>query len=297
MTIARSLVGSHVAVAGGLIKTGLREASEVGAEAIQVFVGNPRSWKPTPIDHREDERFRQACDDAALQVFVHAPYLINFGSPSAATREQSAVALLHTMNRAASIGARAVVVHAGSCVTSDRRARALGRLHDLISPLLDTAPAGVRLLIEPTAGGGEALASTITTTLDYMSAVADERTGVCLDTCHLQAAGAEAADADALRRSLEQLTDSIGPDRLGLIHVNDSRDPPGSRRDRHESLGEGTIGLPALAALFTTPAVRGVPLIVETPTHQSDVSHLKQLRTQPTAQASSRRRVSSSRGS
>lgn len=285
--VPASRVGTHVAVAGGLVRTGLRETAEAGAEVIQVFAGNPRGWAPTTGDRRTDDAFRAACGDLDIPVFVHAPYLINIGSPSAEVREKSVVALEHTMRRAASLGARGVVLHAGSSVSDDRRGAALAGLHDLVTRLLDRVPPEVGLLIEPTAGGGAALASTVDSTIEYLAALDDDRVAVCLDTCHLHAAGEEVADPVAFQRALERLVAGIGPHRIGLVHVNDSRDPMGSRRDRHESLGKGTIGTDGLAALFSTPVLRGVPLLVETPTHPEDVRLLKQLReygTAPTAE-------------
>jgi deoxyribonuclease-4 len=278
VTAKPSLIGSHVAVGGGLVKAALGEAAEIGAEVIQVFAGNPRGWAPSRLDPPVMAAFRDQCVERGLPVFVHAPHLVNLGSPSAETREKSVVALTETLRRAAMLGAVGVVVHAGSSVLRDERGTALGRLHGLIAPMLDAAPDGVRLLIEPTAGGGEALASTVDTTLEYLAAVDDERTAVCLDTCHLHAAGEDVTTSSGLRKTVTRLTSAIGRGRLGLVHVNDSCDTRGSRRDRHESLGKGPIGLPALGALFTTPALRGVPLLVETPTHLDDVAALKALR-------------------
>jgi deoxyribonuclease-4 len=264
-----ALIGTHVAVAGGLVKTGLGEADEVGAEIIQLFAGNPRSWAPRAADPAADEAFRAACAERELPVVVHAPHLINLGAPSELVLSRSLAALELTLQRAADLGAMAVVVHAGSSVTPGRRTTALAALPELISPLVDRADPAVRLLIEPTAGAGESMASTIGSTIEYLRAVNDERVGLCLDTCHLHAAGEDLADP--------QLIDGLASV-IGLIHVNDSRDPRGSHRDRHESLDVGTVGLPTLAAFLAHPALVEVPVLVETPTHVRDVALLKNLR-------------------
>lgn len=256
-------IGSHVAVAGGLVKVGLGEAAEVGAEIIQLFAGNPRSWIPAAVDPAADEAFRTACAERDLPVVVHAPHLINLCSPSDVVLTRSVAALELTMQRAASLGATTVVVHAGALVMTGRRAEVLRGLRDLVVPIAHRWH-DVRLLIEPTAGAGEAAASTVDSSIEYLDALDDGDIGLCLDTCHLYAAG-------------EDLTDLARvADRVGLIHVNDSRDPAGSRRDRHESLGRGTIGLTALEAVLS--AVQGVPLLVETPTHGRDVALLKAFR-------------------
>jgi deoxyribonuclease-4 len=276
---AVSLIGSHVAVAGGLVKSGLGEAIEVGAEIIQVFAGNPRSWAQRNPDPAGDDAFRVACADRQIQVVVHAAHLINLGSPSDVVLTQSLAALETTIQRAAAIGAGAVVVHAGSLVAKGRRAAVLAGLHDLVAPIVDRAAPSVRLLIEPTAGAGEAIASTIDSSIQYMLALDDPRIGLCLDTCHLHAAGEDMSDPLAIARAVDKVSAALGPDRIGLIHVNDSRDPAGSRRDRHESIGRGAIGLAGAEALLSTPGLRGVPLLVETPTHSRDVALLKSLRT------------------
>jgi deoxyribonuclease-4 len=114
----------------------------------------------------------------------------------------------------------------------------------------------------------------------YLDVLGDERVGVCLDTCHLHAAGHDVSTRQRMARTFAAAARAIGKGRIGLVHVNDSRDPAGSRRDRHAGLGDGTIGLPAFAALFSAPALRRVPLVVETAPgdHARDVALLKQLR-------------------
>jgi deoxyribonuclease-4 len=276
--VRRSLVGSHVAVAGGLVKGGIGEADEVGAEVVQVFTGNPRGWAETPIDADADEAFRQACLEREMPAFIHAPYLINFGSPSPETLAKSSSALAYSLRRAASVGATAVVLHAGSAVLGNRWDDAMTQTREQLLPLLDDAPSGVRLLIEPTAGGGGALAADTVSLAAYLAVLDDARVGVCIDTCHLHAAGHDLSTPAGMTRELKALVKAIGAGRIGLVHVNDSRDDAGSKRDRHASLGDGTIGLPALGALFTSPALRGVPMVVETPTHAEDVAILKKLR-------------------
>ncbi|MEU4290041.1 deoxyribonuclease IV [Kribbella sp. NPDC026596] len=279
-----TLIGSHVAVAGGLVKSGLGEAIAVGAEIIQVFAGNARSWAPRAADPAGDDAFRAACADRGIPVVVHAPHLINLCSPSELVLSRSLAALEVTMKRAEAIGATAVVVHAGALVAKGRRAKVLGGLRDLVVPIVDRAQA--RLLIEPTAGAGEAGASTIDTSIEYMLALNDARIGLCLDTCHLHAAGEDMTDALAIARAVDKVSAALGADRIGLIHVNDSRDPVGSRRDRHESIGLGAIGLAGAEALVSVPALRGVPLLVETPTHSRDVALLKELRAVQTSERS-----------
>lgn len=257
----------------------LARADQIGAEVIQIFAGNPRAWAETPFDAASDEAFRAGCTERRLPVFVHAPYLVNLGSPAASTLCRSVEALAFAFRRADALGAAGVVLHAGSAVDDRRRGDALRQVRESVLPLLDAARAS--LLIEPTAGGGGALASTVDSLGTYLDALGDPRVGVCLDTCHLHAAGHDLSAPDGVARTLRAVAAVAGAERIGLLHVNDSRDPAGSKRDRHAGLGDGTIGVEPLSALFHLPATRGVPLVVESDevNHARDIATLKRLRT------------------
>ncbi len=279
-------IGAHVSIAGGLVSGALRRADAIGAGAIQIFITNPRGWSPGPDPEAADvAAFRSGADERGLQVFVHAPYLINLGAPDplVATRSEAALAL--AVARATALGARGVVVHAGSAVVPGRLDAALAQAAAAVGRVLDGAPDGApRLLIEPTAGGGAALASDLTSLGRYLAALGhDERVGLCLDTCHLHAAGHDLSAPGGVRRTVAAIVRSVGRGRIGLVHVNDSRDRAGSRRDRHASLGTGTIGADAFGELFTAPGTRHVPLVVETPEADqlADLTLLRALAAQP----------------
>jgi deoxyribonuclease-4 len=279
MALVGARVGAHVSAAGGLIRAVAR-AQAVGAETMQVFVANPRGWAPPAADPAGDEAFRLACATAGLPVFVHSPYLINFGSPVAATLAKSAAALGFSLRRAAAIGAAGVVVHAGSAVASSWE-HAMTQVREHLLPLLDAVPAGPRLLVEPTAGGGGALAADAPSLAAYLDAVGrDQRIGVSLDTCHMHAAGHDMSTGAGFTAALRAYSRAVGRGRIALVHVNDSRDPSGSKRDRHASLGAGTIGREPFAALFRAPLTRSLPLVVETAEteHAADIATLKALR-------------------
>ncbi|GAC1325019.1 MAG: deoxyribonuclease IV [Mycobacteriales bacterium] len=279
-----SPLGAHVLVGGGLMKAGVPYAEAVGAAAVQIFAGNPRGWALSAGDAAEDEAFRGACVSRGWPVFVHAPYLVNFGSPTEATLAKSVTSVRHSLARGRRLGAAGVVVHAGSAVAAGARDDALVRLREHLLPLLEEMPAdGPRLLIEPTAGGGSALAAAVGDLAPYFAALEDHpRLGVCLDTCHLQAAGHDLASPGGVRTALNELVRVVGRGRLGLVHANDSRDPLGSGRDRHAGIGAGTIGADPFVELFRHPATRGVPVVVETPggldQQLADLQLLKSLR-------------------
>ncbi len=278
-----SAVGAHVPVAGGLVK-GLAYAEEIGAGAVQVFVSNPRGWALSAGDPAKDAEFRELCAARSLPVFVHAPYLVNFGSPTEATLRKSVDAVAHAMHRGAEIGALGVVVHAGSAVAGAHRDEAMLQLREHLLPVLEACPDdGPRLLIEPTAGGGQALAATVQDLAPYFAQLEDHPLlGVCLDTCHAFAAGHDLAAPGGMKKTLDALVRAVGRGRLGLVHANDSKDPLGSLRDRHESIGAGQIGKDPFAELFRHPATRGIPLVIETPgdalAHRRDIELLCTLR-------------------
>ncbi len=297
----RNPIGAHVPVAGrGLVGTGLAYAERVGAETVQVFVANPRGWATPPGSPAQDEEFRAACADRGIPAWVHAPYLINFGSDNPATRERSAESLRHSLRRGHAIGALGVVLHTGSAVGTapgggSRRAEAMAQVRADVRPLLDELDGldglgddAPWLLLEPTAGQGSSLCSRLEQLAEYVEALDHHpKVGVCLDTCHAFAAGHDLAQPGGVTAALDALAAAAGPGRLRLIHANDSEDVVGARKDRHANIGAGMIGAEPFRELFEHPETAGVPLVVETPDrkhggdgtgHAMDIEVLKELR-------------------
>jgi len=275
-------VGAHAPTSGGLADGSLSYADRAGAEAIQIFVTNPRAWRTAPLAAGQAERLRARVDATGFPVFVHAPYLINVGSPDPAARERSAALLGECLSRARLIGARGVVTHTGSAITADRDA-GLRRTRETLLPVLDSlGHAGPDLLLEPMAGQGQMLCATIADLDPYLTALDwHPRAALCLDTCHLFAAGHDLAAPDGAGQVLGELA-KIADGRLRLIHANDSRDGCGSRHDHHVNIGHGRIGEAAFGALLRHPATAGVPFVVETPDtgqgQAGDIAILKRLR-------------------
>ncbi|MGW6396938.1 deoxyribonuclease IV [Streptomyces sp. NPDC055134] len=284
-TASRNPVGGHVPVAGGLASVGLSYARELDAETVQVFVANPRGWATPPGNPKQDEEFRAACAAEGIPAYVHAPYLINFGSHTEATVEKSVESLRHSLRRAREIGALGVVVHTGSATGGRERAVALAQVRERMLPLLDelTHDDDPYLLLESTAGQGSSLCSRTWDFGPHFDALdAHPKLGVCLDTCHIFAAGHDLTGPDGMRQTLDLLVDTVGEGRLKLIHANDSKDVVGAHKDRHENIGSGHIGAEPFRALMAHPATENVPLILETPGgkegHAADVARLKELR-------------------
>ena len=281
----RNPVGGHVPVAGGLATVGLGYARTLGAETVQVFVANPRGWATPAGNPAQDERFRAESEAEGLSAWVHAPYLINFGSHTEATVEHSVTSLRHSLRRAREIGARGVVVHTGSATGGRPREVALAQVRERMRPLLDelTHDDDPFLLLESTAGQGSSLCSRAEDLGPYFDALDHHpRLGICLDTCHIFAAGHDLTGPDGMARTLDELVATVGEGRLKLIHANDSEDVVGAHKDRHANIGAGHIGEEPFRTLFTHPATEGVPLVIETPGgpegHAADVERLKKLR-------------------
>jgi deoxyribonuclease-4 len=263
----RNPVGSHVFVGRGLIGGALATAREIGAEAVQVFVGNPRGWAHSAGEPRVDAAFGSACADRGVRTFVHTPYLVNLGSPTRATYERSVAMVAHNLDRATRLGAEGVVVHTGSCVEDGQMDAALRQVREGLLPVLDAlGDEAPWLLLEPTAGQGRSLCAGVEDVEAYLEALdRHPRVGLCLDTCHVFASGAPLDEPGGTTATIDRLVEVAGTDRLRLVHANDSRDARGSLRDRHERIGEGHIGLGAFRELFDHPATEGVPFVAETP--------------------------------
>jgi deoxyribonuclease IV len=278
--VLRWQIGAHAPVAGGLAKAALPYLDAAGAGAVQVYVSNPRGWALSAGDPAQDAAFRDGCATRGVPAYVHASLLVNLGSPTEATVVRSTETLAHALDRGAAIGAAGVVFHAGSAVDSEHTPTAFRQLRESLLPLLDRAAeiGGPRLLVEPSAGGGRSMAARVEDLAEYLDAV-DRHSwlGVCLDTCHAWAAGHDLASPGGMTETLNALVEIGGPGRLRLIHANDSKDPRGSVRDRHENIGAGFIGLDAFAEMFAHPATAGVPVIVETPSEGS-TGHARDIR-------------------
>ncbi|MDQ4053093.1 MAG: deoxyribonuclease IV [Actinomycetota bacterium] len=268
----RNPIGTHVLVGKGLVAGALASAEQLGCEAFQVFVGNPRGWALTPGRPAEDAAFRAAAAERGMRVFIHTPYLVNLGSPTADTYDRSVALVAHNLRRAAEIGAEGVVVHTGSYVDAaggpEQHRAAMGRVREGLLPVLEAIAddAAPWLLLEPTAGQGRSLCAGVDELEVYLTALDHHpKAGICLDTCHVFAAGAPLDEPGGTTATVDRIIEIGGPGRLRLVHANDSMDVRGACRDRHQKIGQGHIGIEAFRELFAHPATEGVPFILETP--------------------------------
>lgn len=258
------LLGAHVSVAGGTPKAPPR-ATELGATAMQIFTKQASRWAERDVTDAEAEAFRDALSkSSAIHTNAHDSYLINLASPDPILHARSLDAFKGELRRSEALGLNAVVTHPGNYI--DDQPSGLARNADAITQALDEVPGRTRLLLEGTAGTGTSLGSTFEELAALMAHIAPSvrpRVGVCLDSCHLYAAGYDLVDAydDVWRH----FADVIGYDRLALIHLNDSKTPLGSHRDRHELIAEGTLGEGVFRRLMTDDRLAAIPKVIEVP--------------------------------
>ena len=263
------LLGCHLSIARGL-DAAVRRADELGNSALQLFTHSPTTWGMRAISSDEVRRFRQSIRAATVAwTVVHTAYLVNLASPDPTLRRRSVETMIEEVERAAVLGANAVVTHVGHAMGAPRAAaieRAAESLaHILTCPAFRRAPR-LDLLLENTAGAGTALGGSFADLGELLVRLdAPPQLGVCLDTCHAIAAGADLRSTQAVEDTVRHLEDAVGPGRLRLIHLNDSVFPIGSRRDRHAHIGQGVMGEEGVSAVLAHPKLCQVPVILETP--------------------------------
>ncbi|CAB4704029.1 MAG: deoxyribonuclease IV [Actinobacteria bacterium] len=277
-------LGAHTPTSGGMAKRSIAYAQEVKAEAIQVFASNPRGWAMPDANFEADKLFRDKALELDIETYVHAPFLINLGSPTVGTYENSVASTAYSLRRAREIGSKGVVIHTGSAVDVDHVDKAWKQIKKGMMPVLtkltDEDP---WLLLEPTAGQGQSLVKKLDDLLHYFEALEwHPKVGVCLDTCHVFAAGHDIAKKGGMTETLDLLVKLVGIERIQLIHANDSMDVCGALKDRHQNLGDGEIGLKAFEELLAHPVVQNAPLILETPgmeeKHGEEIALLTKMR-------------------
>lgn len=260
-------VGAHVSIGGGLVRA-IERAEERGCDALQVFPSNPRGWALPKVDRGDEDAMRASLVERGWPLYLHVPYLVNLASPDDEVWRRSGENLDFALGRGERLGAAGVIVHAGHAKGAPR-AEALARVGAAVGVLLERH-GDVDLCLEPTAGATGAVAGTpeeMAEVLDVLDG--HPRVRFCLDTCHLWAAGVDYSD-DAVLEGLRKTLREIGPDRFPVIHLNDSKDVCGARRDRHQNLGEGEIGIEHIEVLVTCDELRSATLITETPGKPED---------------------------
>ena len=258
------LLGAHVSTAGGVPNAPVR-AGALGATAMQMFSKMANRWAERDCVDEECMAYRAALAQTEVRATsIHDSYLINLASPDPFLQVRSMISFIAELKRCEALGVQFLVSHPGNYM--DDRASGIDRNVDGIVAGLECVPGRTILLLETTAGGGTVLGANfdeMATILERIPAHLQSRVAVCADTAHLFASGYDiATDFDAVWARFD---DTIGLHRLRMLHLNDSKVPLGSRRDRHELIGEGAIGAGAFRRIMTDDRFAGVPKVIETP--------------------------------
>ena len=272
--------GFHISIAGGFSKIAER-ALVRRCETIQFFSRNPRGWKYSPLNKKEVEEFRSSVRSSALfPVFLHMPYLPNIASFKSKFYKRSIRSIATDLKRAEHLGAQYLIIHIGHRMESPE-GEAIEAVSQGINHAFEKATSTIVLLMENTAGQGTEIGYSFDQIKKIIEGVQDhQRMGVCLDTAHTFEAGYDLSNRDGIDRTLEKFDQTIGLKRLHLLHLNDSKTPLGSRKDRHWHIGEGYIGLDGFRNLVNHALLNHLPGIMETPRKDTleDLKNMKVIR-------------------
>lgn len=260
-------IGAHVSSSGGLPKA-VGRATDIGAEAIQIFVSAPQMWSFKDPPEEAVEGYRGAAIEASIgSTWLHGVYLTNLGAEDPAKLEKGVLSLTNYMRTAHRLGAAGVIFHPGShkgVGLNGVFSQAIGAM----TVVLEHSPEGPYLCLENSAGAGNSIGRNLEELAILMKGVGSDRVRVCLDTCHLFAAGYDIRTTDGLDRLFDEVDRTIGAENLVVIHANDSKKPLGSHLDRHENIGEGHIGEAGWEAILTHPRLQHLPFLLEVPGYE-----------------------------
>jgi deoxyribonuclease IV len=257
------MLGAHEGVAGG-VSNAFARAEDDGADCLQIFTRNARGWAAKPLETAEIERFRAEAKRTRKPVAAHSSYLVNLSSQDLEIRKKSWAALADELERCELLGVRWLVFHPGS---HGDEAEGLKLVAEGMTHALERSPGKSRLLIETTAGQGSSLGWRFEQVAAMRAGVPSphrRRVGVCVDTCHVHAAGYDIATREGYQATFGELDRTIGLSRVEAFHLNDSKKPRGCRVDRHEHIGEGELGLTPFRLLVNDSRFASVPGFLET---------------------------------
>jgi probable endonuclease 4 len=259
-------IGAHVSASGGVSNAPLN-AAKIGADAFAMFVKNQRRWDAPPLSAEEIAAFKDALKQSGISakhVLVHDSYLINLGHPREAEREKSLNAFIDEIRRCEALRLRLLNFHPGSHLNEISAQECLDNIAESLNFAIANT-AGVKLVLENTAGQGSNLGYDFAQLAYVIDKISNkDRIGVCIDTCHAFAAGYDLRSPQAYERTMSEFDRAIGYKFLSGMHLNDTKNELGVRKDRHESLGRGFLGLAAFENIMNDPNIDEIPLILET---------------------------------
>ncbi|MCL5268604.1 MAG: deoxyribonuclease IV [Bacteroidetes bacterium] len=279
----RVLLGAHMSVAGGLY-TAFERAQRVGCNAVQIFTKNSNQWNDPAISSDDVSKYREAENKSKVEIVVsHDSYLINLCSATDILLDKSRKAFAKEIERCAILGIKYMIFHPGAHTVMDRREAVKLVADSLNYAHSSTDGLDVVTLIETTAGQGTTVGSSFGEIAEMISLVKDKkRVGVCMDTCHIFAAGYDIRTDETYKATMNEFERTIGFGLLHTIHLNDAKKPLGSRVDRHEHIDKGQIGKTGFRLIMNDDRISSVPKILETPKgddgYSMDIVNLELLR-------------------
>lgn len=277
-------VGIHTSIAESLEKSALT-AARLGANTFQIFSSSPRQWRGSTLDPHDIRRMRAAREKHDLfPLVIHDNYLINLASCDEQLRAKSVAAFRGEIERALAIGAEYLVAHPGSCKGHTVEMGIYTFCRSLGEAARGLKTRGLKMLIENTAGAGQALGGRfeeLAVMRQFAAEFTDLEIGFCIDTCHCLVSGYDVASAKGLRETVRLLDEVLGLENVPVMHANDSKAPLGSHVDRHEHIGEGHIGKQGFRRILSHPRLRGKAFIAETPydAEGDDLRNVRMLKT------------------
>ncbi|MBU1007920.1 deoxyribonuclease IV [Candidatus Dependentiae bacterium] len=259
------LIGAHISIAGGFCKA-IERAQALGATTMQIFTKSSRSWFEKPISDDEVKAFKKALKQSKLKkIMAHSSYLINIASTNPETEKNSATALKHELKRCEQLGIPYLVMHPGSHLGAGEQ-EGIKKICKNLDKILAQASGTTKILLETMAGQGTNLGHTFEQIKSIIANCAHKKLlGVCLDTCHIFAAGYDIRTEEAYKKTIKQFAQIIGIRKLQALHLNDSKTGLDSHKDRHESLGEGHIPRTTFKYIMQDKRFAKIPKILETP--------------------------------
>ncbi|MDJ0272590.1 MAG: deoxyribonuclease IV [Candidatus Caldarchaeum sp.] len=259
------LLGAHVSISGA-IHLAVDRASQLGCTTFQIFTRNPRGWTYTKLKQSEVEEFVRKFREAGYTVaMAHMPYLPNIASPKKLIYEKSVKSLVAELERCGLLGIDLLVVHIGSHL-GEGIEKGIENVAKAVNTALDKVENNVKILLENMAGQRNSCGSRFEDIAQILSKIKNKsRVGVCLDTCHLYAAGYDIKNHAAVEATLSKFDEIVGLEKLYAVHLNDSKGGLGSGLDRHEHIGKGYIGDEGFKAFINHPSIRDKPMVIETP--------------------------------
>lgn len=259
----------HLSTSGGLVNA-VREGIKLEVDAVQIFLKNPNRWIYRDYTRDEIDLFRGEARDSGIEFFAHSGYLINLSSRGE-TLQKSIDCAADELKRADQLGIEYVVIHPGSCPDGIKSGIVIAAVS--INSILDKNISGVKILLETTAGQGNSIGHEFSAIAEIIDKTEQpDRVCVCIDTCHVHAAGYNLSGSDGVASMLDEFRKCINFAKLKLIHLNDSKKEAGGLVDRHEHIGRGTIGITGFTALLKSKYIEMVPLVLETPKEDKDTT-------------------------